>query len=80
MQTFNFLQEYILENDRIRLRPLVQQDFETLQHFAQDQPEIWKYSQQPANGLENLKNYIEFALDGRKAETVYPFVVYDKSV
>lgn len=78
MQTFNFLEEYILESDRVRLRPLVQQDFESLQHFAQLQPEIWKYSQQPANGLENLKNYIEFALNGRYAETAYPFVVFDK--
>lgn len=79
METFNFQQEYILENDRARLRPLVLRDFETLQHFALNQPEIWKYSQQPASGLENLKSYIDFVLEARKAETAYTFVVYDKS-
>ncbi|WP_026451912.1 GNAT family N-acetyltransferase [Aequorivita capsosiphonis] len=78
MQSFNFQEEYILENDRVRLRPLEMQDFETLQDFALNQPEIWKYSQQPASGLENLKMYIDFALEVRKAETAYPFIVFDK--
>ncbi|MGO3181700.1 MAG: GNAT family N-acetyltransferase [Aequorivita sp.] len=79
MQTFNFLQEHILENNRVRLRPLGIQDFEKLQGFALNQPEIWKYSQQPASGLENLKAYIDLALEARKAETAYPFIVFDKS-
>lgn len=78
MQTFNFLQEYILENDRVRLRPIGLPDFEKFQDFALNQPEIWEYSQQPASGLENLKAYIDFALEARKAETAYPFVVFDK--
>lgn len=78
MQTFNFLQEYILENDRVRLRPICLPDFEKFQDFALNQPEIWEYSQQPASGLENLKAYIDFALEARKAETAYPFVVFDK--
>lgn len=78
METFNFQQEYILENDRVRLRPLVIQDFETFQHFSLKQPEIWKYSQQPASGLENLKSYLDIAMEARRAETAYPFVVFDK--
>jgi len=79
MRTFNFKQEFILENDRVQLRPLGLQDFKKLQHFSLNQPEIWTYSQQPASGLENLKTYIEVALDARKADTAYPFVVFDKS-
>lgn len=78
MRTFNFQREYILENDRVRLRPMVDLDFETLQHFSIEQPEIWKFSQQPASGFENLKKYIDFALAARNAETAYPFVVFDK--
>lgn len=78
MEIFNFQKEYILENDRARLLPMVFQDFETLQHFALKEPEIWKFSQQPASGLENLKSYIDFALSTRKHETAYPFVVIDK--
>lgn len=79
MQSFNFQKEYILENDRVLLRPLVLDDFEILKYFALNQPEIWKYSQQPASGLENLKTYMDFALEARKAEIGYAFAVLDKS-
>lgn len=78
MQTFNFLQEHTLENDAVRLSPLHNQDFDTLLHFSEEQPDLWKYSLQPANGPENLKSYIDFALKGRKEETSYPFIVFDK--
>ena len=78
MQTFNFLQEYILENDRVRLCPLHHNDIGSLVHFSENEPELWKYSLQPANGLENLKTYIEYAIKGRKEETAYPFIVIDK--
>ena len=78
MQTFNFLQEHILENDRVRLNPLHHQDIDKLLRFSEEQPELWKYSLQPANGLENLKIYLDFALCGRKEETSYPFIVFDK--
>ncbi len=78
MQTFNFLQEHILENDIVRLNPLHHQDIDKLLHFSEEQPELWKYSLQPANGLENLKTYVDFALKGRKEETSYPFIVFDK--
>jgi len=78
MQTFNFLQEHILENDTVRLNPLHHHDIDKLLHFSEQQPELWKYSLQPADGLENLKVYIDFALRGRKEETAYPFVVFDK--
>ena len=78
MQTFNFLQEHILENDTVRLNPLHHHDIDKLLHFSEQQPELWKYSLQPADGMENLKVYIDFALRGRKEETAYPFVVFDK--
>ncbi len=78
MQTFNFLQELILENDAVQLNPLHNQDIDKLVGFSEQQPELWKYSLQPGNGLENLKAYIDFALKGRKEETSYPFIVFDK--
>ena len=78
MQTFNFLQEHILENDTVRLNPLHHHDIDKLLHFSEQQPELWKYSLQPADGLENLKVYIDFALRGIKEETAYPFIVFDK--
>lgn len=78
MQTFNFLQEHILENDRVRLNALHHHDIDKLVHFSKNEPELWKYSLQPANGLENLKIYMDIALNGRKEETSYPFIVFDK--
>lgn len=78
MQTFNFLKEYTLENEMVSLCPLHLQDIENLKRFALDQPEIWEFSQQPANGLENMENYIRIARRGRKEKKAYPFVVFDK--
>lgn len=78
MHTFDFQKEYILENDRVMLRPLQSVDFEKLKYFALNQPEIWKYSQQPADGPENLENYIAIALHGRNEGKVYPFIIFDK--
>ncbi len=80
MSDFYFQNEYIIENEVVLLRPLKITDFENLKHFAIEQPEIWKYSQQPANGLDNLKTYIEVALKGRMEESSYPFIVFDKRV
>jgi len=62
----------------VRLSPVRLKDIENLKDFAIQQPEIWKYSQQPANGLENLENYIRIALRGRDENKVYPFVIFDK--
>ncbi len=78
METFNFLNEYFLENERVKLVPLHYSDIEKLLPFSENQPELWKYSLQPANGAENLKTYIEYALSGRKEESAYPFIVFDK--
>lgn len=67
-----------MENDRVRLIPLHHQDIDKILHFSENEPELWNFSLQPANGLENLKNYIDIALDGRKQENAYPFIVFDK--
>lgn len=74
----DFKQDYILENDFVKLIPLQMEDFENLKHFSLNEPELWQYSLIPANGLEQLKNYIELAINGRKAKHSYAFIVYDK--
>ncbi|HLW30773.1 MAG TPA: GNAT family protein [Aequorivita sp.] len=78
MQVFDFQKEYILENEVVQLRPLLEQDFENLKHFALEQPEIWKYSQLPADSLEKMKTYLAIALEERKQQRAYPFIVFDK--
>lgn len=78
MVIFNFDAAYILENERVKLRPLVKSDFNLLNEFSVSEPELWNYSLVSASGPENLKKYIEHALAGRKEQTAYPFIVFDK--
>ncbi len=78
MTPFNFDTDYILENEVALLRPLTIEDMEHLSVYSIYEPQIWDYSITPANGLENLKKYIELALQGRASKTAYPFIVFDK--
>lgn len=54
--------ETILENDAVLLRPLKKEDISLLEEFSINEPELWTYSLTPADGLDNLKNYIDQAL------------------
>ena len=79
MMDFDFTTDLILENERVQLRPLKETDVEFLSRFSMTEPELWNYSLLPGNGLENLIKYIEISLNGRKAKTSYPLIVFDKS-
>ncbi len=46
--------------------------------FALNEPDIWKFSLVQAGGTENLKNYLQLALNGRAEKKEYPFIVFDK--
>ena len=78
MRDLDFSKDYILENNVTRLRPLIEEDIKTLSHFSINEPDLWTYSLTSADGIENLKNYVHLALEGRKNKTSYPFIVYDK--
>lgn len=75
---FDFNEQYVLENERVRLSPLSINDFQSFLHFAVNEPTLWKYSLIAANGENNMKAYIEQALQNRANKTDYPFIVYDK--
>ena len=72
-------QEYILEDNRVLLRPLKLEDYENLLPFALNEPELWKYSLVTAAGEDGLANYLDIALEARTARKEYPFIVFDKS-
>lgn len=78
MRPINFHQTITLENERVLLRPLQAEDFEHLKEFAINEPTLWQYSLMPADGLENMRRYIDSALLERERETSYPFIVFDK--
>ena len=78
MAVFDFDHDYILENERTILRPLIKSDLENLSIYSLEEPELWDYSLTPADGLKNLTSYMEMAIAGRTNKTAYPFIVFDK--
>ena len=55
---FDFKENYILENDFVKLQPLESTDFEILLEYSENEPEIWEFNSGGANGKENLEKYI----------------------
>ena len=78
MLDFNFNEDFILENERVLLRPMEIIDFDHLIGFSMAEPEIWKYSLVQAVGESGLRNYLQLATEARKSEKEYPFIVFDK--
>ena len=78
MNNFHFNNEYILENERVLLRPLQPDDYALLLPYALHEPDTWKYSLVSAAGHEGLLNYIQSALKAKQAGIEYPFIVFDK--
>src|ERR1700676_4710686 len=68
----------VLENERALLRPLQTGDIDFLLPFAEQEPELWKYSSVSAAGKEGMKNYIEQALREKDLQKEYPFIIFDK--
>lgn len=76
--TFNCQTDYFLEDSIVQLRPLQENDIDNLIYFAENEPELWRFSIIGADGRENMQKYIDFALNGRNNNTEYPFIVIDK--
>jgi RimJ/RimL family protein N-acetyltransferase len=77
-EKFDCRKTYILEDDRVMLRPLQQEDAIHLLPFALHEPELWKYSLVSAAGEEGLQNYLSITFNAREEGKEYPFIVFDK--
>ncbi|MCE3282888.1 MAG: family N-acetyltransferase [Chitinophagaceae bacterium] len=75
---FQFDKEYILEDERVLLRPLTKEDSINLQYFSLNEPDLWRFSLQSAAGRENLEKYIDIAVKAKASQKEYPFIVFDK--
>jgi len=73
----DFTQHVVLENRRVRLRPLDVSDFEALKAIAFD-PDIWRYTLTRGDDAVNLAAYLSAARQDRQAERRYPFVLVDR--
>ncbi len=72
-----FEQEYILENERSRLEPLLENHYKELLPIAMEK-EIWEFTTATVNNETDFRRYFEIALEERKKELSYPFAIYDK--
>jgi len=80
IEKLNYQHDYVLEDDRVLLRLLREDDYDNLLPFSLHEPDTWKYSLVGAEGEEGLKNYMCIALKAWKEESEYPFIVFDKKV
>ncbi len=78
MNTPQFPQNTVLEDELVLLRPLELTDVDNFLDISLNEPETWKYSLVPADGKENLINYIQLAIKARENKSEFPFAVYDK--
>ena len=70
--------DLILEDERVLMRPLMQEDAAILAPFVQKEPSLGKYALTPITNKEELEQYVDTAIQTRAAGTAYPFVVVDK--
>lgn len=76
--SFDFAQDYVLENDRVKLIPLSEKYAADLLYYALNESDIWFYSSDKPTTNENMILYIKAALAMRKEKQGYAFVVWDK--
>ncbi len=67
----------VLENSRVRLRPLEIGDFEALKAVAFD-AELWDYTLTRGDDAVGLAAYVRQAVEAREQGLRYPFVIIDR--
>ena len=77
---FNFNQNLILENNRVRLEPLEARHFEYLLPIALAYPDLLRYSPSKFGTAEALQNYMTTAFQNKEAKQRYPFAIFDKNI
>ncbi len=76
---FDFSKDYVLEDDRVILRPLTISDAQFLVDYVKNEPAIWQFSLVAIQKAADLEGYIQSAMKSREDKTAYPFIVFDKS-
>ena len=79
MINFDFTKDYVLEDDKVILRPITIADVDSLEGYVQNEPELWQFSLVAIQKPEDLKGYIQTAIESRNDKTAYPFIVFDKA-
>lgn len=77
-KAIDFTRDYILENEKVLLRPIRASDYVNLIRFSIEQPGLWKYSLITPAGAANLQIYLQAAEATRTQQKEYTFIVFDK--
>lgn len=75
---FDTSSDIILEDERVLLRPLMQEDAVYLSAYVKAEPSLWKYALTPIATEQAFNQYISAAIESRHLKTAYPFIVFDK--
>jgi RimJ/RimL family protein N-acetyltransferase len=75
---FDTSTDFILENERVLLRPLVQDDAVYLSVYVKEEPALWKYALTPITTDQEFEQYMATAVEARQLKSAYPFIVFDK--
>ena len=73
----DFSATIVLENSRVRLRPLELTDFEALKAVAMD-AELWRYTLTRGDDAVSLAAYLRQAVEARAQGLRYPFAIVDR--
>jgi RimJ/RimL family protein N-acetyltransferase len=74
----DFAQNIVLENSRVRLRPLEATDFEELKEVAFD-PALWEFTLTRADDALSLADYLAQAVQDRQVGRRYAFAIIDRA-
>ena len=75
---FKFSNPIVLENSRVKLEPLKTIHIESLSKTALSIKNLLKFSPLGFNDEDELKTYVENALNLKHEKLRYPFAIYDK--
>src|SRR6516164_4127066 len=72
------VEKVILEGAHVRLEPLEMDHLDALWDVA-NEPALWRWIPFPVRSRDDLRAYIDIALEGRTAKLMLPFVTVERS-
>ena len=72
---FNFADDILLENNRVRIEALKEDHLEKLYPISNENPSLLKFSPKQFGQREQFIDYINKALNERDKEISYPFAI-----
>ena len=69
----------VLETNKVILRPIAQEDYQSFLTLAQQDPDMWQYFSLNLANEAQLTKWMEMAFADKKSETRRPFTIIEKA-